>query len=67
MTYLRIIEDRWSGERFLQLTLPANVDDENVEAVMSFVRRFLAAWERQSNRVDAEICELERLYRADGA
>jgi hypothetical protein len=67
MMYLLIIGDRLTGERWLQLPLPAAIDDEDDRALLGFARRFLKAWERQRNCEEDEIVELERLYRAGGA
>ena len=67
MMYLRIVEDRLTGERWLQRPLPASLNDEDDRALLAFARRLLNAWERQRNCEGEEIAELERLYRAGGA
>jgi len=66
MMCLRIVEDRLTGERWLQFPLPDSLNDEDDRALLAFARRFLNAWERQRNCDEEEIGELERLYRADG-
>jgi hypothetical protein len=66
MMYLRIVEDRLTGKRWLQLPLPESLDDEDDRALLAFARRFLNALERQRNCEDEEIGELEQHYRAGG-
>ena len=66
MRYLSIVENRATGERWLQIPLAATVDDDDKRAVVSYGKRFLAACERKFAREDREIGELEQLYLTDG-
>jgi len=43
MMYLRIVEGRLTGERWLQFALPDSLNDEDDRALLAFARRFLQA------------------------
>jgi hypothetical protein len=67
MIFARVVQDRSTGRRWLEIPLPADVDDEDDRALVGYVRRFFDAVERQWNLADEQIRELEQLYKSDGA
>jgi hypothetical protein len=63
--FAKILEDRRSGRRWVEIELPHSVDDENDLDLVAYIRKFIDAVERERQRADQEIETLERLYRSD--
>jgi hypothetical protein len=66
MKFARILENPATGQRWLEIELPDDLDDEDNRSVITYARRFLDSLERKCRRTDDEVNELRRLYGAEG-